>query len=94
MDNCHLFGLKEVINENENLKSDRLRKKFIHSNQSRCRCFIKDVENKLPKEYWKFLDIMGDYPFMYTLKNLNSFKPHTQEGPVKKLTKHTLINKK
>ncbi len=101
MDNCELFGWKEIQPEDwtyykkgikiidpEELK--RIIAQEIRVQQAGHRLFTGIPESVLPREYFDVLDKMGDNDLMHALKRhekMNTFAPHKQEGPVKKLTR-------
>lgn len=101
MDNCELFGWKEVKPEDytyyENgvlvtdlKKIERRIAQERRSQQAGHRSFTGVSENVLPREYWDILDKMGDNGLMHAIEwheKMNAFAPHKQEGPVKKLTR-------
>lgn len=100
-DHCHLFGWKETMAEsvtfytNGNIVTDpkeleKLRTKFRKKQQAGHRMFIGTSENILPREYWDILDARGDNSLMDAIEwnqKMNAFKPHKQEGPIKKLSR-------
>lgn len=100
-DNCELFGWKETKPEDwtyyqngvEITDSKELKRRIAQerrSQQAGHRSFSGIFESVLPSEYFHVLDDRGDNTLMDSIewhKRMNAFKPHKQEGPVKKLTR-------
>ena len=82
-DHCHLFGWKETMAESVTF--------YTNGNiVTGHRMFIGTSENILPREYWDILDARGDNSLMDAIEwnqKMNAFKPHKQEGPIKKLSR-------
>lgn len=100
-DHCELFGYKETMAEdikfhtNGNIVTnpkelEKLRRKFRADQQAGHRIFVGTSESVLPSEYWDVLDDLGDNTLMDAIQwneRMNAFKPHRQEGPIKKLSR-------
>ncbi len=103
MDNCELFGWKEITAEDVKFYAHgkeitdpkelaKQRRKFRIQKQQGHRSFTCNgtSESILPSEYFDVLDRRGDNTLMDAItwhKNIDAFAPHKEEGPVKKLTR-------
>lgn len=101
-DNCELFGWKETMAEDLTFYSngeiitsprelERRRRQFRLEQKAGHRMFTGISESLLSREYWDVLDDRGDNTLIEVIngfaEKMNAFKPHKQEGLVKKLTR-------
>lgn len=97
MDNCELFGWKEVKPEDWTYSKNGVEitdpkelKKLIAQERKNQRegnrLFFRAEENVLPREYWEALNELGDDDYKKDEKR-DVFTPNKEEGPIKKLTK-------
>lgn len=98
-DNCELFGRKETMAEDVTFYAygkevtdpkelEKRRRQFRAEQQSGHRSFSGVSEHVLPGEYWDVLDDRGDNSLIDAIEwheKMNAFKPHKEEGLVKKL---------
>lgn len=99
MDNCELFGWKETKPEDLTYYKDgveitdpkELKRRIAEerrAQQAGHRSFSGISKSVLPREYWDVLDKMGDHDIIDAIEwneKMNAFKPHREEGPIKKL---------
>lgn len=101
-DNCELFGYKETMVDdvtfykNGEIVTDpkeleRRRIEFISEQKAGHRMFSSNSEGILSHDYWEVLDRLGDNSIKDALlwqEKMNSFTPHKEEGPIKKLSRY------
>lgn len=102
MDNCELFGMKEVYpgewkyyKDDVEISDPKKLKKYIAEERKErlmgCRSFVSINEGLLPTEYWHILNQFRDNTFIDVVQGacnrMDSFAPHSHEGKIKRLTR-------